>query len=534
MNKSASAVYPADNEIYIPEKKDFPSAEIPVIGLSERQAVEQGWSFRKKTKNVRITNYHGTERRIVIPSKIGGLPVNEIGREAFAVKNIANAPDIEQIMIPDSVKKIGDRAFSRSEVRNIIFGNGVKSIPKEAFLLCRRLENVRLSAVLVSIGESAFRLCENLRYIIFPNSIKDIGKEAFFRSGLEGFAAKSTFFLNDACAFASTPMHKKYKLVLKHKNDYCMDVFMVGVGANVRFPHNAVTLGTNAAQSRCILDFSQCKSVFLNDSFPDVRNEYGCRHIANDIKVIVPKGVKHLYFPDYVDARYSNGKPYGGMYEITENSTGKGGRKIIIKPHSHMLPSWSVETGAEEIKLLGTDTSFKKYTFSEKNLKRVEMGYFAAYGEIFSPVCRSLREVRWFDHNGEYVQYIPPAEIIGEALHRELIKAFGGSQDILELFDRRRWDEIFTRGNIEYPIPPEFTHRRGIKKLTQRDHILIAADVIRSKHGQNKSDMEIYEEYPDMEIYEEYLRTHLRYAKIVCEKVRSKYPEYANFIDMYI
>ena len=74
--------------------------------------------------------------RIVIPSKIGGLPVNEIGREAFAVKNIANAPDIEQIMIPDSVKKIGDRAFSRSEVRNIIFGNGVKSIPKEAFLLC--------------------------------------------------------------------------------------------------------------------------------------------------------------------------------------------------------------------------------------------------------------------------------------------------------------------------------------------------------------------------------------------------------------
>lgn len=173
MNKSASAVYPSDNEIYIPEKKDLPSAEIPVIELSERQAVEQGWSFRKKTKNVRITNYHGTERRIVIPSKIGGLPVNEIGREAFAVKNIANAPDIEQIMIPDSVKKIGDRAFSRSEVRNIIFGNGVKSIPKEAFLLCRRLENVRLSAVLVSIGESAFRLCENLRYIIFPNSIKD-------------------------------------------------------------------------------------------------------------------------------------------------------------------------------------------------------------------------------------------------------------------------------------------------------------------------------------------------------------------------
>ena len=519
---SKSTDYPTDNEIYIPEKRELPSAEIPVIELIERQAAEQGWAFRKKSKSVRITNYHGTERRIVIPSKIGGLPVNEIGRNAFAVKNIGNAPDIEQIMIPDSVRKMGEGTFSRSEVRSVIFGDGMRSIPAEAFFLCRRLENVRLPAVLESIGESAFRLCENLRYIIFPYSMRNIGKEAFFRSGIEGFAAKRPFFLNDARAFASTPMHRKYKLVLKNKDDHRISVFMVGVGASVRFPQNMVTLGVNAAQSGCLLDFSECKNVIFNDSFPDERSEYGGRYFSAAVKVIVPKGMNHLWIPDYVDARYPDGKPYAGMFEITEEPAGKGGRKITVKPRNPVLPSWSLKTDAEEIKLLGLNNFLKKYAFNEKNLKMVEIRYHAAYGEIFSPLCRSLREVRWFYRSGKYVQHIPPAELIGEALHKELVKAFGGSRDIPGLFDRRRWDEIFSRDRIEYLIPPDFAHRFGIKKLSQRDRILIAIDVMRSTRGQ----------WSDTGIYEEYLRTHLRYAKILCEKIGDKYPEYGKFLTL--
>ncbi len=66
---------PTEDEIFIPKSRELPSADIPAVELTERQAAEQGWAFRKKSKSVRITNYHGSGSRLVIPSRIGGLPV---------------------------------------------------------------------------------------------------------------------------------------------------------------------------------------------------------------------------------------------------------------------------------------------------------------------------------------------------------------------------------------------------------------------------------------------------------------------------
>ena len=88
-------------------------------------------------------------------------------------------------------------------------------------------------------------------------------------------------------------------------------------------------------------------------------------------------------------------------------------------------------------------------------------------------------------------------------------------------FRQTVWDEIFTSGRVEYPVPPEFTHRTEVKKLNQRDHILIAIDVLRSTRERDQYDAGIYEEY---------LRTHLRYAKIVCEKIKDRYPEYGEYL----
>ncbi len=48
---------PTEDEIFIPKSRELPSADIPAVELTERQAAEQGWAFRKKSKSVRITNY---------------------------------------------------------------------------------------------------------------------------------------------------------------------------------------------------------------------------------------------------------------------------------------------------------------------------------------------------------------------------------------------------------------------------------------------------------------------------------------------
>lgn len=519
------ANYPTDDEIFIPGNRELPKADIPAVELTERQAAELGWAFRKKSKSVRITNYHGSGSRLVIPSKIGGLPVNEIGKEAFVVKDISNAPVIEQVMIPNSVRKIGEGAFSRSGVRSVVFGDGVRDIPKESFFLCKRLEFVRLPAKLISIGGSAFRLCVNLRYIILPESLRTIGTEAFFSSGLEGFASNNRFCLDDARAFALTPMHKKYKLVLRRDSVTGMDVFMVGVGANVKFPRTCVALGKNAASAMCTLDFSECTNVISDDAFPDKRNSYGSRFFSIDIKAIVPSGLNCFYFPSYVDARYTDGSPYTGMFEITESSAGNDGKNITLNPRGKTLPSWSVEMGAEEIKIIHNHLfllRIRECAFNTRKLKRLEMRKVDTCGEIFSPFCRALREVSWSDRYGDFTQYIPPVKLIGEILHAELIRAFGNRDDRKNhyMFNRNLWDRIFTAGRVEYPVLPAFMRRTDIKELSQRDRILIAIDVLRSTGGQRKA-------APD--IYTEYLRAHFRYAKIVCEKIRDKYPEYGEY-----
>lgn len=521
------AQYPTEDEIFIPRGRELPKAEIPVVELTEREAAEQGWGFRKKTKSVRITNYHGSGSRLVIPSRIGGLPVNEIGRGAFEVKNISDPPLIEQVMIPDTVRKMGEGAFRHSEVRSVIFGDSIREIPDECFLLCRRLENVRLPARLLSIGNSAFRLCGNLRDIILPGDLQNIGESAFFRSGLESFAANKWTCLDDGRVFAGTPMHRKYKLILRRDSDITgMEVLLVGVGAEVKFPRTMVTLAKNAANTRCALDFSECENVFQGGAFPNETSYFYGDSFSKDIRVIVPKKIKHLWFPKYVDAWYSDGRPYAymTMLGISRDTANKG--KVTLKPNSQTLPSESVDLNdAEEIKIIHGFFKLvvKENAFKTPALKRLEMRDVSLHGRIFSPMCRALREVSWLNIY-EYRQFIPPAELIGEILHAELLTAFCEWEDDVGWYQFRQtvWDKIFTSDRVERPVLPSFTRRTEVKRITQRDRILIAIDVLRSTREQYQSDTGIYKEY---------LRTHLRYAKIVCEKIGDKFPEYKRYID---
>lgn len=525
MNIEIKAQYPTEDEIFIPGRRELPKAGIPVVALTERQSVEQGWSFRKKSKSVRITNYHGGGSWLVIPSRIGGLPVNELGKGAFAAKNISDTPLIEQVMIPDTVKKMGEGAFSRSGVRSVIFGDGVKDIPKESFLLCRRLEYVRLPAGLMYVGESAFRLCENLRYIILPESLRAIGKDAFFRSGLESFAANNRVCLDDGMAFAGTPMHKKYKLILRRGSDITgMDVFLVGAGAEVKFPRTVVTLGKNAAVAYCALDFSECTNIFLNDAICYHKISWGSLRLNYTIKILIPPGIDHIWAPCIV--WYSNGLPYPSMtmLGITEDPTKPG--SVTLKPRSKTLPSHSVDMDwAKEIKIVHSymQLTIKEFAFDTPKLKRLEMHNISARGRIFSPSCRALREVRWSDAHGNYSRFIPPAELIGEILHAELLTAFCEWEDDVGWYQFRQtiWDEIFTSGRVEPPMPPAFARRAEVKRLSQRDRILIAIDVLRSTHENYKASYDIYTEY---------LRTHRRYAEIICEKIKDRYPEYGEYL----
>lgn len=128
-----------------------------------------------------VTGYDGVDTEVVIPSKIGGMPVKAIADEAFkSTEGDEVNCNITSIVIPNSVTSIGNSAFMGcSSLSAITIPGSVLSIGNWAFSYCKKLSSVVISEGVISIGEYAFYRCSWLDDITIPDSVTSIGYEAF-------------------------------------------------------------------------------------------------------------------------------------------------------------------------------------------------------------------------------------------------------------------------------------------------------------------------------------------------------------------
>ena len=84
------------------------------------------------------------------------------------------------VVIPDTVKTIGDKAFSGlSNLTSIVIPDGVTRIGNNALSGCTGLTSVTIPGSVKSIGSSAFQGCSGLTSIKIPDSVTEIGSSAF-------------------------------------------------------------------------------------------------------------------------------------------------------------------------------------------------------------------------------------------------------------------------------------------------------------------------------------------------------------------
>ena len=108
-----------------------------------------------------------------------------------------NGEEVKDLVIPNSVTSIGDRAFSGcSGLTSITIPNSVTSIGSSAFFYCSGLTSITIPNSVTSIGDWAFEKCSGLTAVTIPNSVTSIGYDAFYGCSLTSVTLDSQTLLS--------------------------------------------------------------------------------------------------------------------------------------------------------------------------------------------------------------------------------------------------------------------------------------------------------------------------------------------------
>ncbi|MGC7158618.1 leucine-rich repeat domain-containing protein [Metamycoplasma hominis] len=216
--------------------------------------------------NKKILSYFDKKTtKVTIPSSI-----NEIGDSAFL-----DCRNLKEIVLNEGLKKIGDWAFSGTNIKSITIPGSVKEIGDSAFFGCSNLKEVILNEGLEKIGYEAFR-DTNIDSISIPSSVKEIEEGALsnrnissilINSNNKNFEIKDNFFID-----------KNNKKILAYLNKNA---------TKVTIPDSVKEIG-DSAFSGC----SNLKEVILNEGLEKIGYE-AFQNLLIEL-VYIPGSVKEI------------------------------------------------------------------------------------------------------------------------------------------------------------------------------------------------------------------------------------------------
>ena len=128
---------------------------------------ENGILYSKDKTTVFASYQKITVEEIILPDT-----VKKIGAQAFVTS------PAKRFVLPDSVEEIGFEAFGESSVESINIPYGVKRINDYSFNSCMKIKEIEIPKTVEFIDSKAFNLCHNLKKIVIPAEVKYIADDA--------------------------------------------------------------------------------------------------------------------------------------------------------------------------------------------------------------------------------------------------------------------------------------------------------------------------------------------------------------------
>lgn len=154
----------------------------------------------KKDGTIAITKNVSGDDSIVIPSKIDGKKVTEIGELAFYGNNWVLSVDI-----PDTVTVIGNYAFYRCiKLKTVVMPKNLEVIKDCAFIECEALSDVTIPNTLNVLGMCAFAKT-GIKTVTLEEGLDNIGVGAFLETQLKEIVLPSSIKTVGQMAFANCP-----------------------------------------------------------------------------------------------------------------------------------------------------------------------------------------------------------------------------------------------------------------------------------------------------------------------------------------
>ena len=175
-------------------------------------------------------------KHIEVPEGVTALPAD-----------VFSDSSLETVKLPSTLVTIGNSAFKICrDLVSIEIPDSVTSIGRDAFADCGNLQNLKLSQQLLYIGQSAFGDCRKLESVEIPDSVTNIGYSAFqYCTALSSVKYPLGLQSAGGAIFAGCTSLKHIE-VPEGVTVLPGDVFSASELETVKLPSTLVTIGSSA------------------------------------------------------------------------------------------------------------------------------------------------------------------------------------------------------------------------------------------------------------------------------------------------